>query len=95
MSKGIITTEQRQNQVISRLKNENAFLRIELKKRDAQIADLSEKLEKALLHIEELQKYVFRGKKKTDDNKPKCGRSSGRDKREKMIRLTHPGPNAR
>lgn len=86
MSKGIITHEQRQNQVISRLKNENAFLRSELKKRDEQIAVLEEKLEKALLHIEELQKYVFRGKKKSDnddkkDNKPKGGRLSGSGRR--------------
>jgi len=68
MSKGIMTTEQRQKQVISRLKNENAFLRLELKKRDEEIVVLKEKLEKALLYIEELQKYVFRGKKKDDDN---------------------------
>jgi transposase len=68
MSKGIITTEQRQNQVISRLKNENVFLRLELKKRDEEIDVLKEKLEKALLYIEELQKYVFRGKKKDDDD---------------------------
>ena len=79
MSRGKLTIEQRQQQVITRLKNENAFLRIELKKRDDQIADLTEKLEKAMLHIEELQKYVFRGKTKSDDDKSKYagGRSSG------------------
>jgi transposase len=85
MSKGIITTEQRQKQVISRLKNENAFLRIELKKRDVQIACLEEKLEKSLLHIEELQKYVFRGKKKPGDEKdgkPKGGRSAESGRRD-------------
>lgn len=77
MSRGKQTIEQRQKQVISRLKNENAFLRAELKKRGERIALLEEKLEKALLHIEELQKYVFRGQKKSDDgksNKPKGGR---------------------
>lgn len=87
MGKRKQTIEQRQNQVISRLKNENAFLRAELKKRDERIVFLEEKLEKALLHIEELQKYVFRGKKKPDnnkDNKPKGGQSSGHDKREPL-----------
>jgi hypothetical protein len=82
MSKGIITTEQRQKQVISRLTNENAKLRAdfknaiaEIKKRDEKITALEEKLEKSLLYIEELQKYVFRGKKKKsdDDKKPKGG----------------------
>lgn len=84
MSKGIITTEQRQRQIISRLTNENAKLRsdlknaiVEIKKRDEKIAVLEEKLEKAFLYIEELQKYVFRGKKKKDDDdkndKPKSG----------------------
>ena len=67
MSKGIITHEQRQDQVISRLKNKIVFLQAELKKRDDQIVVLNEKLEKALLYIEELQKHVFRSKKKSDD----------------------------
>ncbi len=64
MSRGILTTEQRQNQVISRLKSDNASLRLELKERDEKIVILEEKLEKALLYIEELQKYVFRGKER-------------------------------
>jgi DNA-binding protein H-NS len=89
MSKGIITQIQRQDQIISRLKNENAKLRAKLKERDVYIAQLEEKLEKALLHIEELQKYVFRGKKKgkdkddgrdNDDNKP-SGQIDGAKKR--------------
>lgn len=57
------------------------FLRAELKKRDEQIFDLTEKLEKALLHIEELQKYVFRGKKKLgqpNDNKNDKASGGGR-----------------
>ena len=89
MSKGIITTEQRLKQVNSRLKNENAGLRIELRRRDERIAILEEKLEKALLYIEELQKYVFRGKKKNEDDdsdnnnndKPKSGDSRKRSKK--------------
>lgn len=79
MGKGIITTEQRLKQVNSRLKNENAGLRIELKRRDERIAILEEKLEKALLYIEELQKYVFRGKKKDEDDNDKKG-SNGKSK---------------
>jgi transposase len=80
MSKGIITQIQRQDQVISRLKNENAKLRAKLKERDVYIAQLEEKLERALLHIEELQKYVFRGKKKgkdKDDGKDNDNKPSG------------------
>lgn len=71
MTKRKQTIEQRQKQVISRLKNENTLLRKKLKERDETIDVLSEKLEKALLCIEELQKYVFRGKKKDEDNDKK------------------------
>ena len=69
MSKGIITNEQRQKQVISRLTNDNARLRIDLKNSNEKIIILEEKLEKALLYIEELQKYVFRGKTKCSSEK--------------------------
>lgn len=64
MPKGKLTIEQRQKCTISRLKNENAKLRLELVEKDKRINELEVKLEKALLCIEELQKYVFRGKKK-------------------------------
>src|SRR4030043_700740 len=87
MSKGKLTTEQRQKQIMSRLKNENARLRLEMaagfKERDEKIVDLEYKLEKALLLIEELQKYVFRGKKKKNkddednDNIGKDGDNGG------------------
>lgn len=64
------TKEQRQKQVITRLKNENSKLRIEFKvavaKLESENKDLREKLEKAMLFIEQLQKIVFRGKKKHD-----------------------------
>jgi transposase len=77
-----LTIEQRQKQSISRLKNENLKLRAENKELKEVVLELSEKLEKALLHIEELQKYVFRGKKKPKDkdpkNKPPSGGSSKR-----------------
>lgn len=66
-----LTTEQRQKQVISRLKNENAKLRQKMVEKDEKIFELEEKLEKTLLYIEELQKYVFRGKKKKDDEDDK------------------------
>ena len=89
MSKGKITTEQRQKQVISRLINDNARLRIDLKNSNEKIIFLEEKLEKALLYIEELQKYVFRGKKKDEDDdggkdndgKPKSGGHKKRSKK--------------
>lgn len=68
-----ITIEDRQKQLISRLKNENSKLREENKELKITVANLSEKLEKSLLYIEELQKYVFRGKKKDDDKKDKGG----------------------
>ena len=90
MTKRKQTIEQRQKQVISKLKNENAELRIKLKKSNAKITILEEKLEKALLYIEELQKYVFRGKKKdkdddngknNDNDKPKSDGSKKRSKK--------------
>jgi hypothetical protein len=89
MSKGNITIEQRLKQVNSRLVNENTKLRLLLKtstaESDKRIASLEEKLEKALLYIEELQKHVFRGKKKSDDrnddNKPTSGKTVSTNKR--------------
>jgi hypothetical protein len=73
--RGQLSEIQRQKQINTRLKNENAKLRsdlkiaiAEIKTRDEKIAALGEKLEKAFLYIEELQKYVFRGKKKKDDD---------------------------
>lgn len=87
--RGQLTEIQRQKQINSRLKNENAQLRsnlkvaiLEIKKGNEKILALEEKLEKALLYIEELQKYVFRGKKKKDDDKddkPKGGNSVKRN----------------
>ena len=68
MSRGKLTIEQRLKQANSRLQNENTLLRNKLQERDERIDILEEKLEKALLYIEELQKYVFRGKKKDEDN---------------------------
>lgn len=68
MEKRKQTIEQRQKQVISRLKNENSKLREHVDILKEENRDFKEKLEKAMLYIEELQKYVFRGKKK-DDNK--------------------------
>ena len=86
MGKRKQTTEQRQKQVISRLTNDNARLRMDLKKNNEKIILLEEKLEKALLYIEELQKYVFRGKKKDeddddDDDEPKSGGHKKRSKK--------------
>lgn len=89
MNKRKQTIEQRQKQVISRLKNENARLRDRVTVLEQENEFLKEKLETALLHIEELQKYVFRGKKKKDDDeedkKDNDGDdgSSGKSKRSK------------
>ena len=100
MSKRKQTKEQRQKQVISRLTNENAFLRVEIKKRDKRIDVLEEKLEKALLYIEELQKYVFRGKKKNkdkdnddDDKNDKSGDGSGSPNKRSKASYRRPVPN--
>lgn len=60
------TKEQRQKQVITRLKNENFKLRVRVAKLESENRDLREKLEKAMLYIEQLQKAVFRGRKKQD-----------------------------
>lgn len=62
------TIEQRQKQVIARLKNENAKLRVRVAKLEAENKELREKLEKALLYIEQLQQAVFRKKRRGDDD---------------------------
>ena len=62
------TTEQRQRQVITRLKNENHNLRIKIKLLTDENLILKQKLEKAILQIEELQQMVFGKKKKKSDN---------------------------
>ncbi|MEA2036708.1 MAG: IS66 family transposase [Nanoarchaeota archaeon] len=66
------TKEQRQKQVITRLKNENKKIREKYtklsEKYDKDVGELKEKLEKALLYIEELQMIVFRKKKKDIDD---------------------------
>jgi len=87
MGKRKQTIEQRQKQVISRLTNENSKLRERVRVLEEENRDFKEKLEKAMLYIEELQKYVFRGKDKNkenddEDNKPSSG-SGGSGKRNK------------
>jgi hypothetical protein len=62
---------QRQNQVISRLQNDNIRLREELKKvavLEEENKELKVQLEKAFLMIEELQRMVFGKKKKGSDS---------------------------
>ena len=68
MTKRKQTIEQRQKQVISRLTNENSKLRERVKVLEEENRDFKENLEKAMLYIEELQKYVFRGKGKDKDD---------------------------
>ncbi len=62
------TIEQRQKQVIARLKNENQKLRERISVLEEENLILKQKLEKALLLIEELQRAVFGKKKKKQDN---------------------------
>ena len=87
MNKGKITIEQRLKQANSKLKNENFNLRERVTVLERENDLFKEKLEKALLYIEELQKYVFRGKKKGEDNKddknnkPKSNSSQKRSKK--------------
>lgn len=76
MSKGIITIEQRQKQVISRLKNENQKLRIRTVEMEKEIKDLREKLENVLLHLAELEEIIF-GKKKKKKDKDNDNSGSG------------------
>ena len=61
------TKEQRQKQIISRLKNRIKKQDKIIAKQAIEIVDLKEKLEKALTYIDELQLIVF-GKKKKKDN---------------------------
>lgn len=76
-----ITIEHRLKQANSHLLNENKKVRDRNKALETRVIDLERSLEKALLHIEELQKFVFRGKKKKDENdKKKDGGSSSRKK---------------
>jgi len=81
------TNEQRLLQANSRLTNENAKLRQELQKRDEETINLKKLLEKALLRIEELEKIVFRTKRKNngdkdeDKNNSKPSSDNGRGKR--------------
>lgn len=70
MSKGIITTEQRQKQVISRLINNNAKLREKVAGLEKENINLRQKLENILLRMAELEKIIFgKKKKKPDDNR--------------------------
>jgi hypothetical protein len=95
MSKGIITIEQRQRQVISRLKNENQKLRIRTVEMEKEIEDLREKLENVLLHLAELEEIIFgkKKKKKDDDNdKPSsAGSNNGGSHRDKSS-YSRPAP---
>ena len=64
MSKGIITTEQRQKQVISKLINENKKLRGRAAELAKENIDLRHKLENILLRLAELEEIIFGKKKK-------------------------------
>lgn len=79
MSKGKLTIEQRQRQIISRLINENTKLRHRVTELEKENADLRHKLENVLLRMAELEEIIFGKKKKKkndhrdDDNSGACG----------------------
>jgi transposase len=96
MSKGIITIEQRQRQVISRLKKENQKLRNRVFELEKENKDLREKLENVLLHLAELEEIIFGKKKKKKDNdkydKPNsAGSSNGGNHRDRSS-YSRPAP---
>lgn len=92
--RGQLSKEQRQQQVITRLKNENIRLREELKDAFKKIILLEEenqklkqKLEKAFLLIEELQRMVFgKGKKKDTDKDKDDNDLAGNNQRKRAER---------
>jgi len=67
--RGFLNKNQRQKQIISRLKNENKKVREENKALKEEIQTIKQQLEKALLSIEELQRIIFGKKKKKDEYK--------------------------
>lgn len=82
------TKIQRQKQIITRLKNENAKLREEVKKipvLEKEIKALKQDLEKSFLLIEELRKIIF-GKAKKKKDKDDDFRSGGTTPRKKATR---------
>lgn len=70
MSRGIITTEQRQKQVISRLINANKKLRIENKNLLLRVAELEAKLEDKESQRKELLAKMYKSNKKNSEAKP-------------------------
>lgn len=77
MSKGIITTEQRQKQLISRLINDNKKLRIRIDCLEEQLVAKDKALETVLLRLAELEEIIFGQKKKPDGDKDDKSKSSG------------------
>lgn len=66
--RGFLSKNQRQKQIISRLKNENKKLRDENKNLKEEVKTIKLQLEQALLSIEELQRIIFGKKKRKDDD---------------------------
>ena len=66
------TKEQRQEQRISRVTNENAKLRIRVKKLETQLKEKDEALKNVLIRMAELEKMIFgekkKGKKRNNNN---------------------------
>mgnify|MGYP000730050305 CR=1 FL=1 len=99
MGKRKQTIEQRQLQVISRLKNINDNLRIKVELLEEKLAKKDLALEDVLLRLAELEEMIF-GKKKDkkdkdnedDDNKDNNSGNSNKPKRDKSS-YTRPAPN--
>lgn len=77
MSKGIITTEQRQKQLISRLISDNKKLRIRIGCLEEQLATKDKALETVLLRLAELEEIIFGKSKKKDQDKDDQNKSGG------------------
>lgn len=67
--RGWLNKNQRQKQIISRLKSENQKLRDENKTLKKEVWTIKQQLEQALLSIEELQRIIFGKKRKKDKDK--------------------------
>jgi len=85
--RGWLNKNQRQKQIISRLKNDNAELRKENKELRKEIQSVKLQLEQALLQIEELQRIIFGKKKKKGGNdNDQAGKPGGNSDNEPVRR---------
>jgi transposase len=87
--RGQLNEIQRLKQINTRLKNDNAKLREQVKRipvLEKELKETKQELEKAFLLIEELQRIVFKRKKKKDKDDKNDNNSSGGSLRKKIER---------